>query len=421
MISIPKFSWHSLEKLLRYFISDLVEAINNPMADMQTTVLVSAMLLIFITIIGLLMWLVISPIRGRKSSASEILIAKHFEVTRRETWVNRAVFAFAVFVTVNGVLLYGSQDSVCKRCHNGDLVNNVNKSTHREVACISCHSGPGIDGYAVRFFDYMRWVSKFSFSDNNKRYDAQVANGSCLRCHKNVVKEVVTEWGVKARHVDFLEAGGRCVDCHNAVAHGKALAIVKEPTMDKCLQCHNNKRVSASCDICHTSKASPTTRKKVGEIVRVEAEPMQNCRGCHPQTSESVCVKCHGIEMPHPPDWVRGPEGGPNKHALAGFINKKLCKRCHKFDESLPAPVHAIEPVYVKEIFCNRCHKYTSPHGSVDRWLKRHGPEALKQVDSDNPYCGECHSSNNERYCSKCHDRNLCSYCHSGGFKEKVE
>jgi hypothetical protein len=77
---------------------------------------------------------------------------------------------------------------------------------------------------------------------------------------------------------------------------------------------------------------------------------------------------------------------------------------------------HATDSVYVKEVFCNRCHAYPSPHGSTQRWLKEHGPAALKKLIPNNSRCGRCHDAVFEQRCSTCHN-SLCDSCHSDGRK----
>jgi len=403
--------------LYKRFIADVVQVVNNPQADPQTTSLVVIILFLIVSILALLIWLIVSPFLKNRRAAMEVLISKHLEVTSREVWTVRVLFIAAVFVSLVAIYYIGTQSSVCVRCHEGDLAKNVKKSAHKKVACVSCHRSPGADGYIVQVFDYLRWLGRFTISKNDEgSYDAQVANSSCLGCHKGITKETVARWSVRVRHSDFLAKGARCVDCHNGIAHDKALAIVREPSMDKCVMCHDNKTASADCGLCHTNEASPTTRKMPEEIIRVDTQPMRNCRGCHPQDNKSECVKCHGLEMPHPREWVRRVQSEPNDHARPGFLNKKLCMRCHKFDETLAPVAHAIDSVYRREIFCNRCHNYTSPHGSTERWLKMHGPIAQGRVISDNQRCGICHDSSFERKCSTCH-RSLCDSCHQDGRK----
>ncbi|MBE0448332.1 MAG: hypothetical protein IBX64_09595 [Actinobacteria bacterium] len=420
MTSTQDFSWSSLAKLYKRFISDMIQVISNPQADAQTTILILIILSLLIAIFALLVWLIASSIFKKKRAATGVLISKHFETTSREMWTIRILFIVAVFISLTAIFYFGNQSSVCTRCHGGDLSKNVKKSTHSKVACVSCHRSPGIDGHVTQLFDYIRWLSKFTVAKNQKgSYDARVVNASCLGCHKRVAKETIVRWSVRVRHADFLAAGARCTDCHGSIAHGEALAIVREPSMDKCVMCHDNESAPADCNLCHTSEASPTTRKMPEEIIRIDADPMRNCRGCHPQTPQSECVRCHGLEMPHPEGWVGRPGIGPNKHARQGFLDKKLCKRCHKFDETLPPVGHATDSVYMNKIFCNRCHAYTSPHGSTERWLKMHGPIALGRVISNNSQCGKCHSSDFEQKCMTCHGGALCDACHQDGRRGK--
>lgn len=404
------FDWQSIKKMIRHFLSDVTQAITNPQADFQTTILIMVILLLFAAVIGLIIWLVVSSITKGNQQVLNVITAKHFEATRREVWTSRVIFALAIVISLSAVYYYGSRPDVCARCHSGELVKNLGKSTHKGISCLSCHSRPGIDGSVAQSIDYMRWISRSFVSQEKKRYDVYVSNEACLRCHSKITREIVSQWGVRMRHIDVLEKGSHCVDCHNSVAHGKALTVNNVPTMDKCLICHDNKRVSAKCDMCHTSKAKPTTRKIAEEIIRTDAKPMSNCRRCHPQTKESVCIKCHGLEMPHPDGWM----GGPNKHALQGFTNKALCKRCHRFDDGLAAVAHASDgPPYPSfQIFCNRCHAYPSVHGSTERWLKYHGQAAADKPTPINPLCDICHSAQNERNCFYCHRPELCTYCH---------
>ncbi|MEW5707269.1 MAG: cytochrome c3 family protein [Actinomycetota bacterium] len=405
------FDWHNLRSLLRHFLSDVNQAFTNPQANTKTTILIIAILALLTIIASLFIWLAISSVRSRHQKILDVLTAKHFKVTRREAWTGRIIFAVALIISISAVYYYGSRPEVCERCHSGELVQNLKKSTHKGISCLSCHSRPGIDGSVAQFIDYTRWLSASVFKKEKERYDAQVSNEACLRCHYEITRKIVSQWGVRMRHTDVLEKGLLCTDCHNSVAHGKALAVNNVPTMDKCLACHNNKQASASCDTCHTSKAKPTTRKIESEIIKIDVAAMKNCRSCYPQTQDSICIKCHGLEMPHPDDWV----GDAKKHALPGFTNKRLCKKCHIFKDGLSPIPHAIEGSYPSyQIFCDECHNYPSVHGSTERWLKYHGMAASGGSFPPNKLCGKCHPAENERKCFSCHQGGLCTYCHSG-------
>lgn len=412
MTNTTNINWPEIIKAYKRFVSDAIQVINNPQANPQTTILVGSMLLLFAIIIGLLIYLIISSIWGNKQDATNVLTAKHFEVTRREVWGTRIAFLILLFISINGVYYYGSQPSVCRRCHSGDLVSNIKKSTHANVSCLACHRSPGVDGYAAQVFDYMRWLSQYASLKEKNGYDVRVEDSACLRCHAEITKKTVERWGVRARHIDLLQKGDRCVDCHNAVAHGKALAVVKEPSMDKCVDCHNHKKVSADCDFCHTGTAQRVTRRMPEEIIRVETEPMANCRRCHPQTKQSTCIRCHGLELPHPEGWANTGAARLNDHAMQGFLNKELCNRCHQLNSKLSPVIHPIDPVYKDQIFCNRCHSFPSIHGSTERWVKMHGKAASNKPFPANPICSDCHAAENERQCVYCHTKQMCEACH---------
>ncbi len=410
--------------LLKKFSADLVEVLRQPQANKETTILVIGIILVLLLLTGLFLWLIASVLFRKNRATIELYEAKHYEVSGgKVAWLGPVVFSVLLITSVAGIYHYGTRSYTCAQCHQREYERSGKSSPHRTVECTGCHRSPGPSGHIAQSLDYARWLVAYA---SNKGVpgdlEALVSNDACISCHPEVLRKTTVRWAVRVRHADFLAAGARCLECHGDAFHGSAEIRRKGPTMDKCVVCHDGARISAECSLCHTDKRSFVSREMPSEIMRIDVEPMRNCRGCHAQDSKSACVKCHGLEMPHPQEWVRRPgEGGPNAHARAGFLEKVTCKKCHRFDEGLPAPIHPTDPINLREIFCNRCHEYSSPHGSVERWLKRHGPEALKRMDSDNPLCGSCHSANNERLCSKCHSPDLCSYCHANGVREIEE
>lgn len=409
------------KEIIRKFSADLVEVLRQPQANKEATILVIGIIIVILALVALIFWLIASWLFRRNKAVYELYEAKHYRASGGKLgWAGAAVFSALLIASLGGVYHYGTESSICIRCHHRTLEKDTWPEVHANVACTGCHRRPGVSGHFLQSLDYVRWLVAYTVNKSELGSEETVVrNDVCISCHLEVPRKTLSRWGVRVRHADFLAIGARCLECHGDVTHGSKKSIRNRPTMDKCIVCHDGKRAPAECSMCHTDKASPVTRKATVEIMRIDVEPMRNCRGCHEQTPQSECIRCHGLEMPHPKEWVRRPgQGGLNAHALPGFLEKAKCKKCHRFDEGLPAPIHPTDPVNLREIFCNRCHEYSSPHGSLDRWLKRHGPEALKVIDSDNPLCGSCHSANNERLCSKCHSPDLCSHCHSNGIRE---
>ncbi len=215
-----------------------------------------------------------------------------------------------------------------------------------------------------------------------------VSNGSCNRCHRSVANGTVTRHGIRVRHKDFLDRGYKCVYCHNTIAHGDNVPVPKFPTMDKCVLCHDNKRASAECKLCHVEEAIGEAREPRREFVKIATEIPWHCRGCHTLEISKKCIDCHGLEMPHSPEFKSG------KHARLGFTQKSICWRCHPSNFGL----------------CNKCHVYPSPHGSESEWIRLHGPAAKKTIIvevflEDSQFID----------CYLCHDRpNMCDACHVG-------
>ena len=142
--------------------------------------------------------------------------------------------------------------------------------------------------------------------------------------------------------------------------------------MSSCLPCHDGESATVDCDACHTGDIGRASQSDMRDYPKLApmGEPT-TCRGCH---RLDECNECHGLELPHSPDFVA------SGHAReAGFYRKELCIRCH--DVSL---------------FCNACHRFDpdgdSPHAG--------------DFFSEHPYekgCG-CHGLAREVMCALCHD-----------------
>lgn len=103
------------------------------------------------------------------------------------------------------------------------------------------------------------------------------------------------------------------------------------------------------------------------------------CQRCHqpightgsPLPDEKVCEECHGIEMPHPQDYVKAHGRQVDEQG------DQICARCHN--------------VY---LHCQTCHGVQMPH--PDAWTEKHGDIAWPQM----------------QICSTCHEKSFCLTCH---------
>ena len=410
--------WRQLPKGILGLIQELIEGAKevliNPQADPQKTVLLLGILFIFllaVTMLGVLAYSVFLTPAGKKAPPR-----RPAGLTSTEQWIGRGILAIMILITLASASLYPSQISVCISCHVEEKpYKSWYKSSHSEVHCLACHQEPGVSGFVIHRITYLRWALLFATNKYREPLSASVSNPSCIRCHKEVMNKVISRYGVRVRHRDFLEKGDRCTDCHNTVAHGDEVPLPHYPSMDKCITCHDNKVASAECELCHTADIGKEIRRTRRQLVKINTPPMRNCRGCHYGQTAQTCLQCHGLELPHPPNWRQ------KDHARIAFTNKTICtEKCHAF----PAGLEPLEPHLdvsgppYNQIFCNKCHAFPSLHGPEERWIKLHGPVALKKVKRVEPICLACHdedaSATNLAKCSVCHGEEFCDLCHVG-------
>jgi nitrate/TMAO reductase-like tetraheme cytochrome c subunit len=399
-----KFDWQKiLEELGRNIVKFPQEAIGvlrTPQSDPRTTILVLSIFLVgvlLLAVLGLALW---STFLGRRAGEEE-LVEEPVEAPlpppesslapsgpRRLDYAKIGIIAAAVLVALGTASYYTSTPSFCANCHVVKKeYKSWTKSSHQEVGCLSCHQEPGVSGYLVQKAGYVREALLFASGNYTEPTKSQVSNKTCNRCHGKIAQGTVVRYGIKVRHQDFLEKGYKCAACHNTVAHGDNVPVQKFPTMDKCVICHDGREASAECNLCHAQTVTET-RELRRELVKVAAEIPWHCRGCHAPQVEKKCMDCHGLEMPHSPEFLRG------KHARSAFTQRSVCLKCHVKEEA----------------FCNKCHVYPSPHGSIAEWTSQHGPAAKKisivQVFLEDSQFVDCYL---------CHTRpNMCDACHVG-------
>ena len=207
------------------------------------------------------------------------------------------------------------------------------------------------------------------------------AEGSCVVCHRKDVAQTTTNEAraVKVSHAEPLEAGAACLDCHGPRDGVIGLATAG---MQPCLRCHDDATAPAECTYGHTgdialavaARSGPTTA--TAEVLVREID----CGGCHEQES---CDSCHGIRLPHTPDFMA------YAHAREGvedlwYNGGETCGKCHN-DDSRP---------------CTSC------HGGA---FLSHGIEfAARHSQGSSNGCDVCHSSMAYR-----NDRDFCGLCHA--------
>lgn len=187
-------------------------------------------------------------------------------------------------------------------------------------------------------------------------------------------------------HGFHLDSGAQCGECHKVPTHTEE--GIRTPTMAQCFGCHSQddpQAPSGACEVCHPPAfplepdshqdadwlpgAERLSRIQAGHSVGAQ-EDGEECRECH---ASSFCLDCHGVQMPHPPDWQ---DVHADKAEEAGGDN---CLSCH-----------------VERALCNDCH-----HEGYDQegpsWRRQHRVVIAAQGVTP---CFECHST---KTCAHCH------------------
>lgn len=277
----------------------------------------------------------------------------------------------------------------CNYCHNQE-VQAWKQSTHKGVSCLTCHKSPKELDLATRAKFNGMIVSYFTGS-YRRPIQASVKNEICEKCHRQDVQQTVERKRIIVRHRDILKNGSRCTDCHNTIAHGKITTNSTYPNMDSCALCHDGKKASKKCDLCHSKKVGPLPTARVGPWwvthsgTWVKTHGMGDQRTCQACHREDFCVKCHSVSLPHPDGW-------PFIHGQTARPIMNSCRTCHL------------------ESFCFSCHQIEMPH--PDGFLPRHSKEAKRLGLNKN--CYRCHTAVD---CDQCHIKHV----HPGILKEKSE
>lgn len=314
---------------------------------------------------------------------------------RRSRWPLQAAVLVSFVAVLWGVDWYAGQSSTCLQCHTDKKITaSLEQSPHNGTACESCHSAKGVTAVPQNLVTYARWVASYAKNKEEVQFrPGSVQSEACLGCHEDITSGVAVRGGIRVRHSDFLEEGWRCRDCHNSTAHPDVVSEPSSPSMDKCLACHNGTRASSQCETCHDGGVVKTA--DVGQLPKVSIRLNEGGSSCYTCHSPDPCTRCHGIQMPHPANWVQA--GSLGNHARDGFARRELCWRCH----SEPG-----KPFAENYAFCRQCHGLpdASVHGDTKSWVREHGLQATGAKPGYNAQCFFCHSAT---LCDNCHEPSM--------------
>lgn len=279
----------------------------------------------------------------------------------------------------------------CTQCHSANRLVTphegilIDHAAHeeRDIPCTACHNrvahpeadleiamvAPSTGERAAKHADFMTMTACFrchSLTGKAPAGSEFVAPGECSTCHppgfdlKPASHE--TTGFYPAGHADLAmmeldPATGRPAEkVVKPVLHGKSEESTESPE----------------------SGYAPGGHEGTLGVPAVAA--VDYCGTCH--VTDTFCVGCHGVEMPHPADFV-------SNHAEEGRKSAEACSRCHG-GQGQPIAGGGTD-------FCNNCHhKGADPNRT---WISQH----MEPVRSSGAQaCFECHKPT---YCSACHVR----------------
>ena len=176
----------------------------------------------------------------------------------------------AVVLIAGGTAGYryaGSNDFCAAKCHQMSVRGATwQKSSHKDVKCITCHSEPGFIGELKAHIEGLSYLSSFlkdttthstvfALENNPARLEA------CLHCHPIEKLQDETE-EIRMHHEQHVvKEKYMCTDCHQDAIHG-TLGFETEmmrPREKTCISCHLKVGALTNCESCHTR---PVTRGK---------------------------------------------------------------------------------------------------------------------------------------------------------------
>jgi hypothetical protein len=264
---------------------------------------------------------------------------------------------------------------------------------------------------------------------------------TCDFCHlrpsvgtSTVIQPIdIPDPNIKFAHQAHVKAKVECTTCHVDVPKKEIATRDDYPTMDRCIDCHQEKKVSTECKTCHytetngklqTHYSSGVLKPKrlhvsaihSGDFLRQHAVPAQRdkayCNQCHTQND---CLQCHdGVGRDaryHPGDWI-------STHPLRAKKDDFRCESCHNFQQ-----------------FCLNCHvrsgvaTVTELGGTSARRTVRvdslgvaTGPHPMAAdgwTDKNSKNFHGAFAQRNIKSCVSCHQEQFCLTCHASGFNPK--
>lgn len=179
-----------------------------------------------------------------------------------------------VFIAVLWIAVaYTQRSSFCAHaCHEMEpYAATWEDSAHKNVACVRCHTQPGVLGFVDAQVQGLRELYVHIRGEEKTPivYTEHMPNSTCTAagCHSaqpltNPI-DLHSATAPAAPAVTFSHGAHAmvplCVDCHSQVVHTTVPGrpYVDPASMAFCLRCHNGTQASDACRLCHATR-SPT-------------------------------------------------------------------------------------------------------------------------------------------------------------------
>ena len=283
-----------------------------------------------------------------------------------------AVFG-AVALGAYGIKITG-HPKFCASCHNmEEYYVSWQHSSHKDVACVECHTEPGVSGTVAAKAQGMVQLVQYIAGSYGTRPHGEISNASCQHgsCHAQIVNDgtvMMLYDKIKFRHDKHLSEhpNGKslnCVSCHGQTVQDQHISVSKTT----CLTCHfydrGEKEVAAgSCETCHNIPEEPVTfvDEPFSHKDFMAGKGHVRCIHCHSQVtqgsgtvSRTRCMACHLEDEEH--SKVEDQEEFHLVHVSAGHFD---CLTCHEEIK------HGDSPMAMQLLTSSNC---TTCHG-----VKRH-------------------------------------------------
>ncbi len=369
----------------------------------------------------------------------------------RRAWIGLAGVVGLFLIAGVSTVAISRQPSFCVNCHEiRPAYDQWRTSAHSGVACLDCHTEPGLPGYVkVNTAGAMNIITHLA-AGYRLPEQASVHDASCLNCHPRESRpEASLRTTLRVAHTKHDKQ--QCADCHGRLVHlnptGEVSAAPKPHTVRDCTACHTPQTcphgdATLSCTSCHSGNIPKHEPAKERGVM-----PRESCQECHKQNrvgSPEYCQTCHvsphGVSLPcsrcHTSQVTWTEHSFNHPVPLVGKHSGLDCIKCHSANNQSS----------IKYV-CSNCHTPPTAHkGTAGDCAQCHREEGWKSVkltdhkfpqnhNGANGNCTVCHPQGNTATvnCNTCHPKatldtkhaakgltgidTLCAGCHSTGKK----